>query len=151
MGTSRRAAVLVWAALLVVPFAFLAVALGVAEDHGAPGLAGPVLALAAAASAANVVLAWLLPRRLGPDRAHDREAVAFGRALVSLALCEAAALAPVVAHIITHDARLLAVLGADVAALAALYPSDRRWAALLPLGDGGLAAADAAPRRREAP
>ncbi len=148
MEMTRRTAVFTWAALLVVPFAFLAVALGIPDVPSAPSLAGPVLALAAAASAANVLLAWLLPPRLGPALAHDRDAVAFARALVSLALCEAAALAPVVAHILTHDPRLLAVFAADVLALAALYPSHHRWAGLLPGGEADLhAAAPAAPRR----
>ncbi len=135
MGTTRRTAVLLWAAMLIVPFAFLGVALG-ARDHAAPGLAAPLLGLAAAASAVNVALAWLLPPRLGPARARDGEPVAFTRVLVSLALCEAAALAPVVASIVAPDPRLLAVLAADVAALLALYPSARRWGALRPPDDG---------------
>ncbi len=147
---TRRTAVFTWAALLVVPLAFLAVALGIAGVPSAPSLAGPVLALAAAASIANVVLAWTLPPRLGPRAAHEREAVGFARALVSLALGEAAALAPAVAHIVTHDARLLALFTADVVALAGLYPSRRRWAALLPHGAPDLHAADPAARRREA-
>ncbi len=148
---SRRTAVFVWAALLVVPFAFLGVALTVADVHADPALAGPILALAAAASEANVALAWTLPRLLGPDRAQERDAVAFARALVALALGEAAAITPVVAYVLARDGRLLAVLAASVAALAALYPSGRRWEALRPLGDGELAAADAAPPRKEAP
>jgi hypothetical protein len=149
---TRRTATLLWAAMLVVPFAFLGVALTVAHDHAAPALAGPILALAALASAANVVLAWALPPRLGPARARDRDAVAFTRVLVSLALCEAAALAPVVALVVTNDRRLLALLAAGVAALAALYPSDRRWEALRPQGDAEAeAGAGAAARRREAP
>ncbi len=144
MGTSRRTAIFLWGAMLVVPFAFLAVAVSDAVQHRAPALAGPVLGLAALASAANVLLAWLLPPRLGPARAHDGDAVALGRVLVSLALCEAAALTPVVALMITRDPRLLAVLAADLAALLALFPSARRWRALRPPGEG-------APRWREAP
>ncbi len=149
MEMTRRTAAFLWAALLVVPFAFLAVAISLTEDHSAPGLALPILVVAAVASAVNVALAWTLPQRLGPERAQERDAVAFGRALVSFALCEAAALAPVVAHIVTHDARLLAVLAADVAALVLLYPSHRRWAALLPRDESDLHAPEA--RRREAP
>jgi hypothetical protein len=87
----------------------------------------------------------VLPPRLGPARAHDRDAVAFTRAVVALALCEAAALAPVVAYIITRDPRLLAVLAADVGALVAFYPSALRWGALRPPGDSdGLPRAHAA-------
>jgi len=153
MGTSRRTAIFLWAAMLVVPPAFLGVALTAATEHRAPALAGPILAVAVLASAANVILAWTLPPRLGPPRAHDREAVAFTRVLLSLALCEAAALAPVVALMITGDPTLLALLAAGLAAVASLYPSTRRWHALRPLGDPSeLPRADAgAPaRQREA-
>jgi hypothetical protein len=151
MEMTRHTAVFTWAALLVVPFAFLAVTFNVVPvGPSVPSLAGPVLALAAAASAVNVALAFALPARLGPAVAHDRDAVAFARALVSLALGEAAALAPVVARMITRDARLLAVFAADVAALAALYPSRRRWAGLLPRGETDLHPAGPAARRREA-
>jgi drug/metabolite transporter (DMT)-like permease len=136
MGMTRRTATLLWAAMLVVPFAFLGVAFTIGGDHEARDLAGPLLGGAAGVSALNVVLAWVLPPRLGPSRAHDRDAVAFTRVLVSLALGEAAALAPVVAFMITRDPRLLAVLAADVAALLALYPTDGRWDALRPEGEG---------------
>jgi hypothetical protein len=141
---TRRTARLVWAAMLLVPFAFLAVAARVARDHAAPGLAEPLFWLAILASAGNLVLARLLPPRLGPDRARDRDAVAFQRVLVSLALCEAAALAPVVAYMLASDARLLGVLAADALALLAFFPSDRRWEALRPAAHGE-------PRWGEAP
>ena len=152
MGTSRRTAIFVWVAMLVLPPAFLGVALTVAIEHRAPDLAAPILGVAVLASAANVILAWALPPRLGPARAHDRDAVAFTRILLSLALCEAAALAPVVALMITGDPTLLALLAAALAAVAALYPSSRRWQALRPLVDSlELPRADAAAaRRREA-
>ena len=154
MGMTRRTSIFLWAAMLVVPFAFLGVAFTLSGEHAPPGLAGPLLGLAALASAGNVVLAWVLPPRLGPSRAHGRDAIAFTRVLVSLALCEAAALAPVVAFMVTHDPRLLAVLAADVAALVALYPSDRRWDALRPPADaegGPGPAAEGPARQREAP
>jgi hypothetical protein len=138
---NRRTATLVWAAMLVVPFAFMGVALGAARHRAPPELEDPLLWSALAVSALNVVLARVLPPRLGPARAHDREAVAFTRVVVALALSEAAALAPLVAYILSRDPRLLAVLAADVLAHAALFPSVRRWEALLPAPDG------AAPRR----
>ncbi|HET8540255.1 MAG TPA: hypothetical protein VFL83_10325 [Anaeromyxobacter sp.] len=151
---NRRTATFVWAGMLVVPFAFLGVAFGLGSDHAAPELASPLLWAAVVAAAGNATLAWVLPRRLGPVRAHDRDAVAFTRALVSVALCEAAALAPVVAFMITGDVRLLAVLAAGVAAYVAVYPSRRRWEALRPLGDAeGVSgpSGEGAPRRKEAP
>ena len=151
MGTTRRTAVSLWAALLVVPFAFLGVALTVARDHAAPELAAPLLALAVGASVVNVALAWFLPPRLGPARAHDREAVAFTRVLVSLALCEAAALAPIIAVMVVPEPRLLAVLAADVAALLAFYPSARRWEALRTPSDAASASAAARATAGAAP
>lgn len=154
MEATRRTATFVWAAMLVVPIAFLSVAFTIEPEHEAPGLAGPLLWTAVLVSVANVALAWVLPPRLGPARAHDRDAVAFTRAVVSLALCEAAALAPVVAYMITRDPRLLAVLAADVGAILAFYPSGLRWDALRPLGDSdGLprAHAEGVARKREEP
>jgi hypothetical protein len=155
MGTTRRTAVLLWAAMVAVPFAFLPVALTVPRGHAAPALAPALLALAAAVSVVNVGLAWWLPPRLGPARAHDPDAVAFTRALVAMALCEAAALAPVVAAMVAPEPRLLAVLAADVAALLGFFPSAGRWAALRPPDDAGLRAArergHAVARGREAP
>jgi len=129
---SRRTATLFWAALLVVPFAFLAVARKVAAASPDASLVEPLFWLAIAASVLNVTLARVLPPRLGPSRAHAPGAVAFARILVSLALCEAAALAPLVAYMLTRDARLLAIAALDVLALAVLFPSDRRWDALMP-------------------
>jgi hypothetical protein len=140
---TRRAAAFVWAALLVVPFAFLAVASGAASRAPVPELREPIFWTAVAASALNVALAWRLPPRLGPERASDVDAVAFTRVLVSLALGEAAAMAPLVAYMLTPDAWLLAVAAADLLALVLLYPSDRRWAALRPVPDvAGMPAAE---------
>jgi hypothetical protein len=129
---TRRTARLIWAALLATPFLFLAVATAVSREAYAPGLTQPLFWLAVAASALNVALSRVLPPRLGPDRADDRDAVAFTRFLVGLALCDAAAMAPLVAYMITRDARLLAVVALDVVALLLLYPSDPRWQRLLP-------------------
>ncbi len=155
MGTTRRTAVLLWAAMVAVPFAFLPVALTVPRHHAAPELAPTLLALAAGVSVLNVALAWWLPPRLGAARAHDPDAVAFTRALVAIALCEAAALAPVVAVMIAPEPGFLAVLGADVAALLGFYPSVRRWGALRPADDAALRAArergHAVAHGREAP
>jgi hypothetical protein len=137
-----RTARIIWVALLATPLLFLGVAAAVSQEASAPWLAGPLLWIAAAASAVNVALSRILPPRLGPARADDREAVAFTRVLVGFALCDAAALAPLVAYMITRDPRLLAVLAADVVALLLLYPSDPRWQRLLPEPAGA-----PAPRR----
>jgi hypothetical protein len=132
VAMTRRTATLIWAALLGTPLLFLGVAAGVSEEAYAPRLAEPLFWLAVAGSALNVALSRVLPPRLGPGRATDREAVAFTRLLVGLALCDAAAMAPIVAYMITRDPRLLAVLALDVVAYLLLYPSGPRWQRLMP-------------------
>ncbi len=134
---TRRTAMLVWVALLILPLAFTGVALNVARDVIAPHLVQPVFWLALGASALNVVLSRALPARLGPARASDRDAVAFTRLLVGLSLCEAAAMAPLVAYMISRDPRLLGMLALDLAALTLLFPSEARWTQLLPGPNGG--------------
>jgi uncharacterized membrane protein HdeD (DUF308 family) len=129
---TRRTATLLWGAMLVVPLAFGAVAARAAREAASPELRWALLWGAALACAVNVALAWVLPPRLGPARAHDRDAVAFTRLLVALALCEAGAIAPLVAYTLSRDARLLAVLAAGLVGVLALFPSSRRWEALRP-------------------
>jgi hypothetical protein len=139
--SSRRAAKLVWTTLLVLPLAFLAVVSGLrAPGSGASELATMLFWIAIAASAFDLALSRLLPPRLRPS-ASGREAVVFSRLLVSWALCEAAALFPLVAFILTGDPRLVGVFAVDLAALVLLYPSDARWESLAP------EAAPGAPRR----
>ena len=133
---TRRAATLVWAGMLVVPCAFTAVAFRASRDGVGGALREPLFWLAVVASAGNLVLSRLLPPRLGPERANDRDAVAFARVVVSLALAEAGALAPLVAFMLTRDLRLLGLLALDVLALVVLFPSEGRWHALLPDPDG---------------
>jgi hypothetical protein len=125
MSTTRRVAVLVWGAMLVVPFFFMALA-DVARwgDDGA------------GATSLHIVLSRALPARLGPFRA-GREATAFARLLVAWTLCEAAALFPLVAWIVTGDPRLIGVFGVDLLALVLLFPSVHRWESLLPVHDPG--------------
>ena len=128
-----------WVTLLVVPLAFLAVASRVAGAFVAPRLVQPVFWGALGASALIVVLSRALPPRLGPEQAVDRDLVAFTRVLVGMALCEAAAMAPVVAYMISSDRRLHAVLALDLLALVLLFPSDARWSRLLPDAVSGAA------------
>jgi hypothetical protein len=137
---TRRTAKLVWLALVATPFLFAAVAFVVGRRAAAPSLVEPAFWLAVAASAANVVLSRALPPRLGPRVAANGDAVAFTRLLVSFALCDAAAIAPLVAFMVTRDPRLLGLLALDVLALLLLYPSDPRWDSLRPAVAG-------APRR----
>ena len=127
----RRVATWIWAALLAVPVAFCAVALRIARP-GAPGAAGSLLQAAAALTAVNVLLAFTIPPRIFPASAGGREGVALARSLVSWALCDAAAIFPLVAFVVTGDARQLALAAGGVVALALVYPAPRRWARLLP-------------------
>ena len=129
---TRRTARLIWAALVATPFLFGAVAYGLARAPRVPGMAGPVFWLALAASAVNLALSRWVPPRLGPAAAEDRDAVAFGRLLVGFALCDAAAMAPLLGFILTRDPRLLPLVLVDVLALVLLFPSDARWERLLP-------------------
>ncbi len=135
MKGSRRAATFVWASMLVLPLAFAWVAFGVRDAPDAGGLAATLFWIAAAVSAVNLVLSRALPPRLRQG-SSDPAAVAFTRLLVAWALCEAAALAPVVAFILTRDPRLLGLLGVDLLALALLYPGDARWESVLPAAAG---------------
>jgi hypothetical protein len=135
---TRRTAVFLWASMLVVPFAFAAVAFRGARAVAPAELGEPLFWLMLLVAAGNVALARALPPRLHAPRAHAGEAVAFTRVLVSLALCEAGAIAPLVAYMLTRDARLLGVVAASVLALVLLFPSDRRWAALRPCREPAL-------------
>ncbi|WP_242343105.1 hypothetical protein [Anaeromyxobacter terrae] len=136
---TRRIATLLWAALLVLPLAFLGVAVTRARGANPGGHDALLLWLAVAASAFNVALSRVLPPRLEALRRGGRDAVTLTRFLVAWALCEAAALCPLVAYLVTRDPRLVVVLVLDLAALAFLYPSDRRWDRLAPTGAGGVA------------
>jgi len=128
---TRRAAILVWGSLLVVPFFFLAVASQVRWGRDQRDVADLLFWLTLVASAFNVGLSRFLPPRLGPYRSGP-QATAFTRLLVAWALCEAAALFPLVVWIVSGDPRLLGVCLVDLLALATLYPSDARWESLSP-------------------
>lgn len=135
---TRRTATLIWAALLATPFLFGAVAWVFARAPRSEAIVEPVFWLAVAASALNLALSRVLPPRLGPAAAEDRDAVAFTRLLVAFALCDAAALAPLVAFMVTRDVRLLGLVAVDVFALVLLFPSDARWERLLPAAHRGV-------------
>jgi hypothetical protein len=117
--------------MLVVPFFFLAVAARFRWGEDQRDVAGLLFWLTMAASAFNIALSRILPPRLGPFRT-GREATAFTRLVVAWALCEAAALFPLVVWIVSGDPRLLGVCVVDLVALLTLYPSDARWESLSP-------------------
>ncbi len=128
---TRRAATAAWAATLVLPFFFLALAGTVRWPGDRPEATALLFWATVAFSAADIAMSRALPPRLGPFRA-GRDATAFARLLVAWLLCEAAALFPLVAWIITGDPRLIGVFAVDMLALLLLYPSDARWESLAP-------------------
>ena len=86
-----------------------------------------------------ILLSRVLPRRIGPrPDTGGRDLAAFTRLIVAWSLCEAAALFPLVARMLTHDERMLAFCALDVVALATLFPGEDRWAAMAsPVVGGG--------------
>ncbi len=128
---TRRAATFVWTSMLVVPLAFMAIAFD-AKSPRVPQATAALFWLAIAVSALNLTLSRLLPPRLG-SASSDRATVAFTRLLVAWALCEAAALAPLVVFILTRDSRLLGLLAVDLLALVLLCPTDARWERITPV------------------
>ena len=130
---TRQAAALTWAAMLVLPFFFLALADATRWRQGGRDVTGLLFWATVGVSAACIALSRVLPQRLGPFRA-GREATAFARLAVAWLLCEAAALFPLVAWIVSGDPRLIGVFGVDLLALLLLAPSDLRWASMLPDG-----------------
>ena len=128
---TRGAATAAWGSMVVLPFFFMAVADSARWGAVRAETTTPLFWLTVAVSAVAIAASRLLPPRLGPFHA-GAEATAFTRLLVAWALCEAAALFPMVAWIVAGDLRLIGVLGIDVLALVLLFPSDHRWASLRP-------------------
>jgi hypothetical protein len=131
---TQRAAMLVWGAMLVVPFFFMALADTARWGGDRAGATALLFWLTVAVSVLHIGLSRTLPPRLGPFRA-GREATILARLLVAWALCEAAALFPLVAWIVTGDERLIGVFAVDLLALLLLYPSDHRWERLAPANE----------------
>jgi hypothetical protein len=75
---TRRAAALVWGAMLVVPFFFMAMADASRHGAGRPGATALLFWLTVGTSALLIVVSRALPERLGPFRA-GRAATAFAR------------------------------------------------------------------------
>lgn len=127
---TRKAALAIWWALVLLPVAFLVVILGLDGEPQSPELRPLFFWLAIGASALDVVLSRVLAPRVG-SASSDREALAFTRLLLAWALCEAAALFPLVAYLITGDARLVGVFAVDLLALVLLFPSEARIESLM--------------------
>jgi uncharacterized membrane protein len=139
-ATTRQVAVVVWGATLATPLLFAAVTVVAAppREMRSPELAGMFFWLAAAVVGLGIALSRLLPLRIRPRAQGSREAVAFTRLALAWAILEGAALFPLVARMVTGDPFLLALCGVALAALAALFPSQARWAshAVQPLESG---------------
>jgi hypothetical protein len=87
--------------------------------------------MAAAVAGLGIVMSRVLPRRIGPrGEAASRGATALARLLVAWAILEGAALFPLVAFLITGDARLFLVAAAVLAAHVSLFPTEGLWANL---------------------
>jgi hypothetical protein len=128
---NRTVARLVWWSTLVVPAFFAAVVNSVREGRSHLQGSGLFFWITVLVSVLCIALAHGLPQRIRQVPA-GREATAFIRLVCGWALCEGAALFPLVAWIISDDPRLLGVCIVDLLALLTLYPSEARWASLLP-------------------
>ena len=92
--------------------------------------AGFAVGIAVPARAGDLVRSHLLARRAGLRRSFVIASAAVDYVVGT------AALAPLVAFMLTRDARLLGLLALDVLALVVLFPSAGRWHELLPDPDG---------------
>jgi hypothetical protein len=124
---TRRLALVIWGAMMLVPLLFLAVADAVRWPSPLGADTGLLFGVTLAASALFISLAHLLPPSL-PSSSAGPGATVLVRMLVGWALCEAAALFPLMAWIVTGDQRLLGVCAVDLAALLTLFPREARWA-----------------------
>jgi hypothetical protein len=132
MGSpNRRIAIVVWTGMMVGPILFALVTL--AADPRAelrqPELRGLFLWMSAGVVGLGTVLSRVLPPRVGPrGGGASRDALALTRLVLAWAIGEGAVLFPLVARLVTGDGRLLALFAVALASLAALYPSEQRWA-----------------------
>jgi len=128
----RRVALALWCGMLAQLALFFAMVLALTRPGPAfaPALAPDrVLGLAAPLGLGGIVLSRLLPARMRESSGRP-ETLGLVRFLVCWGVCDAAAVVPLVAYLLTRDVRLLAVFGAAALALALYYPSPDRWAKL---------------------
>jgi hypothetical protein len=147
----RRAAVIVWSAMLVGLVVFLVVAAAVGptmRDRGVDaGLAEVLLPLLAFVAAGSLVASRLVPRFLkvaGPMAGQ----AALPRQIMACALCDGGAVFAVVVWMVTGSPLALALLLLPLGGLVACWPGDARWAAL---GGGATAGAPRGFRPPTAP
>jgi hypothetical protein len=117
--------------MLTLLLLFLGVVLAVEREEAPAPPRDLLLAMAVVTSVLGILLSRVLPPRISARQAGGPPAAnAFIRLLVGWALCEGVAVFPLVAHLLAHDDRLLAVFAVDLVALALLYPSPDAWAQL---------------------
>ncbi len=139
----RKLAVLVWVLLVGLLLLFLGMVLAVEQKGVVPAPRPHLFWVAVASSALGIVLSRVLPPRIPSHQAGGPPtANAFIRFLAAWAPCQAAAIYPLVAHVLARDPRLLVVFAADLLALVTLYPGQDAWAHLSADGAAG-------PRGRE--
>jgi hypothetical protein len=129
----HRVALVVWSSMLVMLLLFLAVVLTLGPPSWAGSAVPPdlLLGVVVATSAIGVALSRVLPRRMTPRQDGARpEITALTRLILSWSFCEAVAIFPLIAYLLTRDWRLLAVFFADLAALVAYCPTAERWGRL---------------------
>jgi hypothetical protein len=128
---NRKAATLVWLSTLVIPVFFGVMAEAVRPGSSRLPESGLFFWLSVLVSAACIALAQVLPARIRPVPA-GREATAFIRLVSGWALCEGAAFLALLAWTLTDDPRQMGVCAVDLLALVTLFPSEPRWASVLP-------------------
>lgn len=125
----RKLAVFVWVVLVALLLLFLGMVLAVEEKGAASASRTLLFWVAVASSALGIALSRVLPWRIPSHQAGGAPpANAFVRFLAAWAPCEAAAIYPLVVHLLARDSRLLVVFAVDVLALLTLYPSPNAWA-----------------------
>lgn len=144
---ARRAAYVIWGALLLGLLVFAAIASYLAPGFRSRGQPSPaLLAQIALAFAFSAVLgSRVLPRLMRPSPGVAREQFALTRNIVALALCESAALVGLVAWILTGGEWALVAAAMGIAGVIACFPGDARWRSLLP-GEPGRGGANGPTR-----
>jgi hypothetical protein len=136
---ARDVAWAIWVSMVAMPILFLGVVLALKEPshevHAAP--AGVLGLLALATSGLGILLSRVLPKRIPMRQVGGKpHLTALTRLVVSWSLCEAVAIFPLVAYLVTHDVRLVAIFAVDVLVLLLTYPSRARFDDYMPREPG---------------